>query len=141
MNKADDGHKYDDIIHLPHHVSPKRARMSMVDRGAQFSPFAALVGYDAAIQETARLVDQAIELDEGGKELLDERLRMVMERAEECPEITATYFRPDLYKAGGAYVSFTGKVKKVDGYTHAILFTDGTAIDFDSIISIDGELF
>lgn len=141
MDHDDEQHRYDDIIQLPHHVSSKRARMSMVDRGAQFSPFAALVGYDAAIQETARLTDQAIELDEGGKALLDERLRMVMELPQENPEITVTYFRPDLYKMGGAYVRFTGNVKKIDSYTRAILFTDGTAISMDTVIAIDSDDF
>lgn len=141
MKKTEDAHKYDDMIQLPHHVSSRRARMSMVDRGAQFSPFAALVGYDAAIEETARLTDRAIELDEGGKALLDERLRMVMELPQAHPEITLTYFRPDLYKAGGEYVRFTGRVKKIDGYTRAILFTDGMSIPLDCVIAIDSDDF
>ena len=67
--------KYDDIIHLPHPVSTKHARMSRIDRAAQFSPFAALTGYDAVITETGRLTDSSVELDESRKEVLNERLR------------------------------------------------------------------
>lgn len=130
-------HKYDDIINLPHHVSAKRARMSMVDRGAQFSPFAALVGYDAAIAETARLTDDPIELADGGKAMVDEKLRLIAQM--EQPSVTLTHFIPDSRKTGGAYVSTAGNVKKVDAYTRSILLTDGSAIHFSDIIDIEIE--
>lgn len=130
-------HKYDDIINLPHHVSTKRAPMSMVDRGAQFSPFAALVGFDAAIAETARLTDAPIELADGGKAMVDEKLRMILEL--ESPRVTVTHFCPDQRKSGGAYLSHTGIVKKVDGYTKTLQMTDGTAIRFSDIIDIEIE--
>lgn len=128
-------HKYDDIIGLPHHVSAKRAPMSMVDRGAQFSPFAALTGFDAAIAETARLTDDPIDLADGGKALVDEKLRRLLDL--EAPSVTVTHFRPDSRKAGGAYVSTTGTVKKVDPYTQSVSLTDGTAIPFEAIIDIE----
>lgn len=131
-----DEHKYDDIINLPHHVSAKRARMSMTDRGAQFSPFAALTGFDAAIHETARLTDFRIELDESAKELLNEKILTIAESAGQQPEITVTYFCPDERKTGGAYVSLTGRAQKVDAYRRAILMTDGTVIPFEEIYEI-----
>lgn len=133
--------KYDDIINLPHHVSSRRAPMTMIDRAAQFSPFAALTGYDAAIQETGRLTEGYIHLDESSKESLNERLQLIQESLDAHPEITVTYFQPDERKTGGAYVSVTGKVKKIDEYNQGIIMTDGTEIHFDYIYSITGELF
>lgn len=130
-----ESHKYDDIIGLPHHVSAKRAPMSMVDRGAQFSPFAALTGFDAAIAETARLTDDPIDLADGGKAMVDEKLRRLLDM--EAPQVTVTHFRPDSRKAGGAYVSVTGVVKKVDAYSQSLLLTDGRTIPFAAIIDIE----
>lgn len=96
MNGRDtDIHRYDDIIQLPHHVSAVRPQMPIADRAAQFAPFAALTGHDAAIRETARLTDEKAELDENAKEVLDETLRMVQELLPGQPEITVTYFQPD----------------------------------------------
>ena len=95
-----DEHKYEDIINMPHHVSASRPRMSMIDRAAQFSPFAALTGYDAAVKETARLTDKCIEPDEYEKAALDEKLRIALKNPEK--EITITYFKPDAKKDGGA---------------------------------------
>lgn len=129
--------KYDDIINLPHPVSQRRARMSLIDRGAQFSPFAALTGYDAVIQETARLTEQAVEVDESARAEINEQLRLLAEREREHPEISITFFRPDARKAGGAYVTICGNVKKVDVYTASVVFTDGTRIAFESIRQID----
>lgn len=133
--------KYDDIINLPHHVSSRRAPMTMIDRAAQFSPFAALTGYDAAIQETGRLTEGYIHLDESSKESLNERLQLIQESLDAQPEITVTYFQPDERKTGGAYVSVTGTVKKIDEYNQGIIMTDGTAICFEYIYFITGELF
>ena len=126
--------KYDDIIHLPYPQKPRR--MSNYDRAAQFSPFAALTGFEAAIAETARLTDRRIELDEGGKALLDEKLRLIEENIQENPEIVVTYFQPDLRKFGGAYVQKSGRVKKLDAYSRAIVFTDGMAIRIEDISEI-----
>ena len=114
--------------------------MSMVDRGAQFSPFAALVGYDAAIRETARLTDERVELDESSKAVLDEKIRLIREAVPQQPEITVTWFCPDDRKAGGAYVDTVGRVKKVDPYRRSILMAEGEEIFFDSIVEIEGDM-
>ena len=94
-----DKNQYDDIINLPHHVSSKRKSMSMLDRAAQFSPFAAMTGHDLAIKETARLTDQRKELDENEKNILDEKLRIVVEQIKSLQEIEIVYFQPDELKA------------------------------------------
>lgn len=125
---------YDDIINLPHHVSAKRPHMSVIDRAAQFSPFAAVVGYDAAVKETARLTDRRVELDEYEKDALNEKLNIVAAHIEERPEIAITYFKPDDKKAGGAYVTVTGCVKKIDDYEHIV------CLPIEEIIEIEGEL-
>ena len=91
MNEKDT-HKYDDIIHLPHHVSARHPQMSLMNRAAQFSPFAALTGHGAAIQETARLTDSFVELEEDQKEQLDEQLLKLREEPARNPEVEAVYF-------------------------------------------------
>jgi hypothetical protein len=110
--------------------------MPLLDRAAQFAPFAALTGHEAAIKETARLTEEEIELDENSKELLDLRLQELQERMSECPEVTVTYFCPDEKKAGGAYETVTGKVKKVDGYAGELVFSDGRRIGLERIIEL-----
>ncbi len=132
---------YDDIIHLPHHVSQTRPRMSAADRAAQFSPFAALTGYGAAVTEAGRLTDQRIELTESEKEALNERLLLLREQLAEQPEVTITYFQPDEKKTGGAYVSATGPVKKIDEYERAVLLCGGEKVPIDDIAEIDGGVF
>ena len=131
-----DEHRYDDIIELPHHTSKKHPRMPLLDRAAQFAPFAALTGHEAAIKETARLTEDEMELDENRKELLDLRLHELQERMSECPEVTVTYFCPDEKKAGGVYETVTGKVKKVDGYAGELVFTDGRRVELKSIVEL-----
>ena len=125
---------YDDILHMPYPRKPQR--MSNYNRAAQFSPFAALTGFEAAIAETARLTDCKVELDEGGKALLDEKLRLIEENIQESPEIVVTYFKPDLRKFGGAYIRKSGRVKKLDAYSRSVIFTDGTAIRIEDISEI-----
>ncbi len=132
---------YDDIIHLPHHVSATHPHMTIIDRAAQFSPFAALTGYDAAIKETARLTDWRIELDESMQDALNDKLQIIADRLKEHPEIAVSYFQPDAKKSGGAYVTAAGPVKKIDDYERVVVMTDGTAIPIDEIISIDGLIF
>lgn len=132
---------YDDIIHLPRHVSAKHPQMAVSDRAAQFAPFAALTGHDAAIKETARLTDERKELDEYTMDALRDRLQMIAERLEERPEITVTYFRPDEKKTGGAYIAAAGVVKRIDEYKRVIVMDDGKMIPIDEIISIEGEIF
>ena len=128
--------KYDDIIHLPRPVSEKRARMSMLDRGAQFSPFAALVGYDAAIAETARLTDFQLELTEGAKAALNDILRQIAESVRQRPAVSVLWFLPDERKSGGAYVRTRGRVKKVDAYREMLVLED-VEIPFGRIYELE----
>ena len=130
-------HRYDDIIHLSRPVSKKRSPMSNFDRAAQFSPFAALTGYDAVIAETGRLTDTRIELDEGGKALLDEKLQTIREHLEEHPAVKLTVFCPDSRKSGGAYETVTGNVKKIDPVTRILVLTGGEVIPIDRIYGIE----
>ena len=130
-------HKYDDIIDMPHHVSEKHPQMPMIDRAAQFSPFAALTGYDTAIVETARLTDQKRELSEDQKQVISKALHDLQRRIKKAPVVTVTFFQPDKRKSGGAYRTVTGTAKKVDEYLGVLELTDGTAIPFDDIWSME----
>ena len=131
--------KYDDIIHLPHHVSDKRARMSRLDRAAQFSPFAALTGFDATIAETGRLTDSSIELDESQKEVLNQRLHQVLSVISRQPGVRITYFREDERKDGGTYVTVSGRVKRIDSYRHSLLLADGLEIPIEAVRELEME--
>ena len=145
--------KYDDIIHLPHHVSKKHPPMARADRAAQFAPFAALTGHGESVTEAARITGQRIELDEYEKDILRGRLQYLCGcveawnmsglPAEERPKAEITWFLPDLLKDGGEYVRSTGRIKKMDLYLRQILLLaeDGseTDIPIDEIIQIDGE--
>ena len=133
--------KYDDIINLPHHVSIKHPQMSMSNRAAQFSPFAALSGYDDAIDEIARLTDDEIELGDGSIQEINEKIRFLMEHLSDHPEVTILYFVPDVKKAGGRYTSVTGKIRKIKVYEQEIEMMDSTVIAIRRIFSIDGDVF
>ena len=139
MRKAKDN--YNDIINLPHHVSSKRPQMPMIDRAAQFSPFAALTGYDDAISETGRLTDKKIDLSEEEKEVLDRKQQFLLEKIDERPALTVTYFVPDAKKSGGAYVTKSGNLKKIDAIERWVQLTDGTKIPLDDVADIESELF
>ena len=130
-------HRYDDIIHLSRPVSKKRSPMSNFDRAAQFSPFAALTGYDTVIAETGRLTDTRIELDEGGKALLDEKLQTIREHLAQQPKVKLTVFCPDSRKSGGAYETVTGNVKKIDPVARILVLTGGEVIPVDRIYGIE----
>ena len=132
---------YEDIINLPHHISPTRQQMPMSDRAAQFSPFAALTGYDAAIKETGRLTDERIELDEEALTALDMKYQLLIDAFDDAPEVTITYFQPDERKAGGKYITATSAVKKVDDFERRITMQNGTKIPRDDVLSIDGKMF
>lgn len=132
---------YDDIIHLPHHVSAARPHMPAADRAAQFAPFAALTGHGAAIHETARLTDARKELSTDAKTALAEKLNLLMDKTIGHPEITVTYFRPDERKTGGCYVAATGIFKTIDDYRHVIVMMDGCRIPVGDILEIQSELF
>ena len=140
INFNSDEHRYDDIINLPHHVSKTRPQMSMHDRAAQFSPFAALTGYDDAVEETARLTDEQYELSEDARNKLDEQLRLIADRIDEQPEIEVTYFVHDVLKEGGAYVTARGLVRRIDEYAREIVFADGTRIGLNAISEIKVNL-
>ena len=131
--------KYDDIINMPHHKSAKHPQMSMINRAAQFSPFAALTGHGEAIKETARLTDERVELDESVKAVIDERLQYIEENIKSKPTATVTYFEPDDRKEGGEYVTVTGKVKKIDSAANCIIMTNGMIIPICEIFNIEGE--
>lgn len=131
---------YDDIINLPHPNPTIRPRMSIANRAAQFAPFAALSGYDSAVKETARLTDQEVSLDENLLAVLNDKLRILTDRLAEQPEVTIIYFQPDSKKSGGAYVSVTGTVKKVDDFEGALILTSGEKIMFEHISEIESEL-
>ena len=132
---------YSDIIDLPHHELTTRQRMPLINRAASFSPFAALTGYDEAVKETARLTDARIELDEEQKIALSDKLQMAMEKADQEPIITVTYFLPDQKKAGGAYIDYTGTIKRIDEYERKVIFIDKTIIPIDDIYAIEGEIY
>ena len=133
--------RYDEIINLPHHVSKTRPQMPMSDRAAQFSPFAAPAGYDSAIKETGRLTDEKIELDEESLTALNVRYQMLMDVLAEGPEVRITYFKPDEKKAGGAHMTITGAVRKIDDFEQMITMWDGTRIPMGDVLSLEGELF
>ena len=132
---------YDDIIHLPHPTSHRHPRMPISDRAAQFSPFAALSGHGTAIAETARVTRERMELDEGEKALLDERLQTLREQVSQRPEITVTWFLPDKKKAGGSYVTATSRLKKFSGAESTMTLEDGTVIPLADIAELEGDPF
>lgn len=133
--------KYDDIIDLPHHVSETHPPMSRADRAAQFSPFAALTGYDAAVRETARVTERRIELDEGVKAELNARLNCILEHLSEHPQVSLTYFVPDEKKSGGAYRTVTGTVRKLDSFAKTLTLTDGTVVPMEEMVHVEGKFF
>ncbi len=128
--------KYDDIINMPHHRSEKHPHMSMINRAAQFSPFAALTGHDAAIKETARLTDERIELDESAKAIIDERLQYIEENIMSAPTVKITYFEPDERKSGGEYITETSTVNKIDRYAACLIMQNGRMIPINEITEI-----
>ncbi|HKM03582.1 MAG TPA: hypothetical protein VJZ04_03125 [Lachnospiraceae bacterium] len=132
-----DKHPYDDIIDLPHPISYTHVQMSIHDRAAQFSPFAALTGFNGAIKETARLTDQKIELDETEKTILDEKLGMIREQLSKPLDVEFTFFQQDERKEGGTYLSIVGRVKRMDAYIRAVIMEDGTRIPIEDIVDIN----
>ena len=148
MSRQGERNPYEDIIHLPHHQSATRSHMSLYDRAAQFSPFAALTGFDGVIAETSRLTDQKIELSEYERALLDQKLSRIDDelRKGNHPELTVVYFVPDPRKAGGAYEEYTGYVRNIDAVERCIVFLAGNGrsagkrIGISDILEIHSEL-
>lgn len=130
-------HDYDDILRLSRPVSLRHARMSMVDRGAQFSPFAALVGYEKVLEESARLTEAETFLDESSKELLNRKLRFLADHPGQTGQVRFLCYRPDARKAGGSYVWLTGSVKKIDPYRRRVVLEDGKEFAIEDIRAID----
>lgn len=128
--------RYDDIINLPHHISPTRKQMSMHDRAAQFAPFAALVGYDDAVAETARLTETRPELDEQEQRAINERLAYIADHIHEHPEVCIKYFVSDERKSGGAIVEVSGKTYRISNTDATIVMTDGCKIRLSDIIDL-----
>ena len=132
---------YEDIVDLPHHISKKHPQPTMADRAARFAPFAAITGYEEMVLEEARVTDVRIEMDESSKAALNEKLNMILEFVDEQPEVSITYFEPDMRKAGGAYITVIGTVKRIDEYEHLVIMTDGKKINIDEIYNLQSELF
>ncbi len=128
-------YNYDDIIDHPHHTSSKRSAMSPHNRAAQFSPFAALTGYDEEIDETARRTDTRLELTEDQADELNKAFRKLTEL--EQPLIAVTYFVPDMRKTGGAYVTYKGHFRFLDRLNEEMKFTDGMEIALNEIYSLE----
>ena len=134
-------HSYDDIINHPHYKSKRHPPMSLYARSAQFAPFAALTGYEDAVKETAREVQERIEIDEELRSILDSKLQIIIENLKFNPEISITYFVPDLKKDGGEYVTVSGIVKKIDMYNQLIYLVNNIQISTNEIIDISGNIF
>ncbi len=130
---------YSDIINLSRPVS-KRPRMTLEQRSAQFAPFAALTGYEGQVKETARLTNKKIEINEELKEILNQKIQLIQKKIKEQPKIEITYFIPDFKKDGGRYETICNIIQKIDIYTNEIIMLDGTRIDIDDIIDIQGKL-
>ena len=129
---------YDDIIDLPHPVSEKYPRLSKAQRAAQFNPFAALTGYDAAVDEASRMTEEERFLDEESVNEINSILFDLKMRLKEKPQATICYFEPDDRKAGGAYRTLTGKVEKIDEYNGTIQI-DKKTVDLNRIMTIEAQ--
>ena len=115
--------------------------MPMEDRAAQFLPFAALTGYEAAVSETARLTEDRIELDPQEAERLGARLAVLVKRQNEQPELSLLYYVPDASKAGGAYLTVSGRIKKITDFPRYIYLTDGSEVPIEDIVAVESPCF
>lgn len=143
-----DPKRYDDMLYLSRHQSSVHPPMSLLNRAAQFSPFAALTGYGDAVKETARLTQERISLDESRQAQLDRKLSLLIEHMAAHPFVSVTYFVPDPRKEGGSYVTAAGKVKKISLTERTLFFLpeegdslSSRPISLDDIIAISGEIF
>ena len=136
-----DDNKYDDIINLPHHVSKRHPQLSRASYAAQFSPFAALTGYDGIVSEAARVTDKRIELGETEMSILSTKLQIIGNHIKEHPELTFTFFVADKRKTGGAYHQKIACVKRIDDVERLVHFTDGSILPIDDIIDMQGDIF
>ena len=141
MEKPFELHRYDDIMDLPRPVSPNRRRMTGVERGAQFSPFAALTGYGAAVEEAGRLTEQQTELTEDARSLLNDKLCLLDAHLAKAPIVEVTYFLPDAKKQGGSYVRMVGTVRSIDRYEGCLWMERGVRIPLEQLRELRSELF
>ena len=139
MNKNNQENPYSDIINLPHHRSRTHPPMSSLDRAAQFSPFAALTGYDAAVEETARLTDTRLTMSDDQKQLLDEKLHLLLDAADHPPVTRITCFVPDPRKEGGSYETIIGQIRSLDPYGRHLILTDKRTIPLDDLWDLDWD--
>ena len=145
---AEQKNPYEDILTLPHHKAANRPQMSMHNRAAQFSPFAALTGFDGVIAETGRRTDQRIELSESQMILLNHKLMLIADAIQDGyhPVVTAVYFVPDTKKDGGSYQEYTGKVRQLDPVERKLVFlaanerSAGKGISIEDILETHGDL-
>lgn len=139
--------RYDDIIHLPHHQSETRPQMTIYNRAAQFAPFAALTGYEDQVAETSRLTERHVQLSEEEKQLLNEKIRFILENIHKRQEYAFTCFVPDLHKDGGTYRIIYGSVKKIHLPSRTLTLydkngiSDGKNLSLDHIVEIGGDCF
>lgn len=138
-----DEQRYGGLYDLPYPeaVEYPCKRMPMADRAAQFASFKALTGYEDAIGEAARLTDARLEPDDGTAGLLNAKMQLLHDHIRERPQIQVTYFVPDAKKAGGRYLTVSGRAKRIDDFARAVLLTDGRAIPMDDILAMDGSVF
>lgn len=128
-----DIHNYDDIINMPRHISSKHPQMKIIDRAAQFAPFAALTGHKELINEASRITDSKKELDENQKEILNNKLNYILLNLDKLLEIKITYFQADLKKSGGKYVTVLASIKKIDEYNKVLVLNNGKKIKIDDL--------
>lgn len=128
-----DIHNYDDIINMSHHISSKHPQMKIIDRAAQFAPFAALTGHKESINEASRITDSKKELDENQKEILNNKLNYILLNLNKLLEIKITYFQADLKKSGGKYVTVLASIKKIDEYNKVLVLNNGMKIKIDDL--------
>lgn len=133
--------KYDDIIDREYHGSTSSKKMTMAARAAQFAPFAALTGHNAAINETARLTSEKIELSPDEQHNISERLNIAISLINDHTSLTIRYFLPDYLKKGGHYVKANGCITRFLEYDNILQLSDGSTINIENIISIDGDIF
>ena len=132
--------KYDDIIDLPRPAS-KHPKLGDDSRAAQFSPFAALVGYDEQVKETARLTDRRIDIDDGLREILNNKLNYIVDKIHDNPLVSITYFVEDKKKDGGKYKTKESTIKRIDVVNQEVIFTDKIKIYMKDILSISSDIF
>ena len=129
----------EEMLYMPHPVSRKHPQMSRYDRAAQFSPFAALTGHDAAVREAARVTEEKVELDESEKEQMNQILAELLEKYQGHPPVSLMCFCPDQHKSGGEYRTIKGKIKKIDHTRQKIYLEDQESIGLEQIVKIEEQ--